>query len=69
MGAHVHLHLSHGGLGGRALHKLHEAAALAGGNLCVDDVPKAAEEDAQVVLGDSAGEAADKQRRVVGVVV
>lgn len=47
-----YLHLRHCGLSSRALHELHKAAALAGGYLGVHDVPKAAEENPEIVLGD-----------------
>jgi hypothetical protein len=63
----AHLHLGHGSLGGRPLHVLHEAAALARRDLGVHDVPKAAEEDAQVILSDAGGEAANEEGGVVGV--
>lgn len=63
----VALHLVDGHLGSVAVDKLHKAAALARRNLNVGDFTESLEKGAELVLGDVAGEATDKDGRVVRV--
>ena len=63
----VTLHLVDGHLSGVALDELDEATALSGWDLDVGDLPEALEERAELVLGDVAGKATDKDGGVVGV--
>ncbi len=63
----VTLHLVDCHFGRMAMDELHEAAALAGGDLDVGDLAKALEEGAKLVLGDVARQTADEDSRVVGI--
>ena len=65
----THLHLPHGSLSCRALHKLHKAAALAWRDLCVHYVAIAPKQDAQVLLCYTARQAANEQCGIRGVVI
>ena len=63
----VALHLIDGHLGGVTLNELDEAAAFAGRNFDVSNLAKALEKGAKLVLGDVAGQAADKDGGVIRV--
>lgn len=63
----IPLHLVDGHLGSVALDELDETAALAGRDLDVGNLAKALEERPQLILGDIAREAANKDSGVVGI--
>ena len=63
------MELLHGSLRRRALHELAEPAALVGRHLGVDDLAKATEHVAQVLLVDARAEASDENCGVGGVKV
>lgn len=63
----ITLHLVDGHLGGVAVDKLDETAALARRDLDVGDFTEALEEGAELVLGDVARETTDEDGSVVGV--
>lgn len=63
----VALHLVDGHLGGMAVDKLDETAALSRRNLDISNLTKALEERTELVLGDVARETANKDGGVVGV--
>jgi hypothetical protein len=50
-----------------AVHELHEATALARGDLDVGDLSEALEEGSELILGDVAREPTDKHGSVVGI--
>lgn len=63
----VPLHLVDGHLGSVTLHKLDEAAALAGRDLDVGDLSEALEERTKLILRDITAESTDENSGVVGV--
>lgn len=63
----VALHLVDGHFRSVAVHELHEATALARGDLDVGDLSEALEEGSELILGDVAREPADKHGSVVGI--
>lgn len=63
----VALHLVDGHLSSMAVNELHEAAALARGDLDVGDLAESLEEGAELVLGNVPGQATDEDRGVVRV--
>ena len=63
----VSLHLVDRHLSGMAVHELHEATALARGDLDVCDLAKALEERPELVLSNITREATNEYGRVVGV--
>jgi hypothetical protein len=63
----ITLHLVDGHLGGVAMDKLDETAALARRYLDIGDLTKALEERSQLVLGDVAGKTTNEDSGVVGI--